>query len=60
MIFNDTIVVPAADATPASFPPENRSRVRLDGTSSLIATVLQQHVQRWLCCNDQHHETEHQ
>jgi hypothetical protein len=60
MIFPDTIVVLTADALLASFQPENRSRVRLGGTSSLIATVLQPQIQGRLCSNDQHHETEHQ
>ena len=69
MIFNDTIVVPAADAPPGAVP-----RQRTDGgpPTALVAAskttapyvipavLFQPHIQRRLCWNDHHHDTEHQ
>jgi hypothetical protein len=61
MIFNDTIVVLAADAPPVLFPAREQIACSLgwhvipdpDGP-------IQLHIPRGLCCNDQHHDTEHQ
>lgn len=54
MIFNDTIVIPAADATPGLFPARNSWRfpmvLEAAGTTTLPdvipAVLVQPHIQR--------------
>jgi hypothetical protein len=55
MIFNDTIVVLAADAQPGLFPAREQMAVSLGWH-----IIFQPHIQRRLCWNDHQHETEDQ
>ncbi len=61
MIFNDTIVVLAADAPPVLLPAREQIACSLGWQVILDPDdPIQLQIQRRLCCDDQHHDTEHQ